>query len=195
MISRFALLVLSFLSLLNANQSAILDSIRTALHQPGGLILEIKIIHQQYGQDWIENATLSIDSSGNYLIETTDQVIQVLDRDIYTWNKSGQQVVIDQINPQDISILDILTGDFNLLEIDSVENSGQVQIISFNIISAEITGLIEIKSADYLPSKIILNYNADDGMTLRIESVEQLNENNRIPGIELIRKEIIDLRE
>jgi len=142
MISRFALLVLSFLSLLNANQSAILDSIRTALHQPGGLILEIKIIHQQYGQDWIENATLSIDSSGNYLIETTDQLIQVLDRDIYTWNKSGQQVVIDQINPQDISILDILTGDFNLLEIDSVENSGQVQIISFNIISAEITGLI-----------------------------------------------------
>ncbi len=195
MIKQAGLYIFCMTGLVFGNDKAIMDSLRTALYRPPGTMLEIRIEQQQYGQDWIEHAEMEIIAPGNYLLDTPEQQIKILDQDIFTWNKVSNQVVIDQVNRDEISILDFLSGDFELMDISKIQKSGKEMEILFNIPDNGISGLLTINSADYLPRKLEFYYSDDDRIILNIQSITTLPALTRFNDFDLEGKEIIDLRE
>ena len=195
MIKQAGLYIFCITGLVFGNDKAIMDSLRTALHKLPGTMMEIRIEHQQYGQDWIEHAEMEIIAPGNYLLDTPEQQIKVLGKDIFTWNKVSDQVVIDQVNRDDISILDFLSGDFELIDINKLKKSGKEMEVLFNIPDNGISGLLTINLADYLPRKLEFHYSEDDRIILNIQSITTLPALTRFIDFDLEGKEIIDLRE
>jgi len=182
-------------AVVSGQDTTLIDSIKAAIHRPPGHLLEIQIVHQQYNQNWIENATLEIIAPGRYLLDTPEQQIKVIDRELFTWNKMNDQVVIDQLSPDDISILDFLTGDFGLMEITQRHTSGRENEILFNIPANGISGSLSFNSTDYLPEKIKFDYGKDDHIVLNILKVRALPLPAGFTLFDLDGKEIIDLRE
>ncbi|MCK5330977.1 MAG: hypothetical protein KAK01_06200 [Candidatus Marinimicrobia bacterium] len=195
MIKQAGLYIFCMTGLVFGNDKAIMDSLRTALHRPPGTMMEIRIEQQQYGQDWIEHAEMEIIAPGNYLLDTPEQQVKVLGQDIFTWNKVSNQVVIDQVNRDEISILDFLSGDFELMDISKLQKSGKEMEILFNIPDNGISGLLTINLADYLPRKLEFYYSEDDRIILNIQSITTLPALTRFIDFDLEGKEIIDLRE
>jgi len=195
MIKQAGLYFFCLTGLVFGNDKAIMDSLRTALHRLPGTMMEIRIEQQQYGQDWIEYAEMEIIAPGNYLLDTPEQQIKVLGKDIFTWNKISDQVVIDQVNRGEISILDFLSGDFELMDISKLQKSGKEMEILFDIPDNGISGLLTINLADYLPRKLEFYYSEDDRIILNIQSITTLPALTRFIDFDLEGKEIIDLRE
>ncbi len=191
---QYSIFIIVF-SVVSGQDTTLTDSVKAAIQRLPGHLLEIQIVHQQYDQSWIENATLEIIAPGRYLLDTPDQQIKVIDRELFTWNKINDQIVIDKMSQDDISILDLLTGDFELMEIDQSNTSGHENEILFNIPANGISGSISFNSIDYLPGEIKFEYGKDDQVLLDILSVKVLQLPAAFTLFDLAGKEIIDLRE
>ncbi len=189
-------ITISFLfSGLFAQNLPALERTREALYQNNGKLIELEIVHQQYNQDWIETATMDIVGPGQYLLDMKDQLVKVSQTSIYTWNKATDQVLIDLIAEDDITIWDILTGDFQQLGIlEEIQTADNIKI-KFDYPALGLTGTLTVDTATSLPRNITLSYGANDTILLNIIKIEDLGVDSQFNTTEFIDKEIIDLRE
>ncbi|MFH1853537.1 MAG: hypothetical protein ABIA75_14450 [Candidatus Neomarinimicrobiota bacterium] len=192
---RVTLLFIGLLGTGLAADSAILDSVHSALYRQAGSLVDMEIIHRQYGQDWLDRAQMEIVGVGRYLLDTPEQLIKVDKTVIQTWNKGADQLIIDQVNPNEVSILNILTGDFSLIEVVKSRAISQVRRLEFRLPAAEISGEIVIGRQTNLPEEIIIFFTEDDRIRLLINKIEPLSEPSRFANWQYTGKDIIDLRE
>ncbi len=179
---------------LNASDFALLDSIRTALTTGGEMGLEIVITHRQYDVQYSDHGRLEIVGLNRYLLDLPDQQVKVLDETIMTWNKLTDQVVIDAIIPGDISIFDILSGDYSQIEVKNVKQDSSGYALDIDFTGNGIGGLIRIDK-DFHPQTIEIEYSANDQLEIRIEKISILKEPVMFHRFSTDGKEVIDFRE
>ena len=182
-----------FLSFLMGNHP-VLDSISTQLHSPQGVLMSLEIHQDQYGNEWIETANFEIVNDRQFIFQSRRQVLKVDGQVIYTFNPESKQVVVDQILPDEFSIIDLLRGDFEEIKVKKIENNSDSILLEFTINEMNISGSIMIQTESFIPEKLVLYYDENNQINVTINSYNELSANKIYDEFNLSEWEVIDLR-
>jgi len=159
-----------------------------------GRIFNISISQEQFGEQYNSTGTLYFLKNKKYVFDTHNQRISYDNDIITTINKSTKQIIYDKNIENDITVLDILSGTNDQLEItDSILEKDGFRI-SFYLNNWDMRGDIWTIPNTGEPKKIVLKIPGDENIILDINSSEITTKNN-IPEIDITKYEIIDLRE
>ncbi len=193
---RFLILIPVVLySFVGGQGSSVLEGIRAALYADTGWQIEFEVVHNQYDQYWVETATMEIVAPGQYLLDLAEQTVKVDQPTIYTWNKTTDQVLIDRMIPGDVTIWDILSGNFEQITVLNENQAGVTIKIEFEFPVAGLSGTLQVNSQTRLPEALELSYGEDDLIRLNILKYQLLEQHNHYRSFSTSNKEIIDLRE
>ena len=182
-----------FLSFLTGNHP-VLDSISTRLHTPRGVLMSLKIHQNQYGNEWIETANFEIVNERQFIFQSSYQVLKVDGQVIYTFNPESKQVVVDQILPDEFSIIDLLRGNFEEITVKKIENNSDSILLEFTINEMNISGSIMIQTESFIPEKLVLYYDENNQINVTINSFNELSANKIYDEFNISEWEVIDLR-
>ena len=182
-----------FLSFLMGNHP-VLDSISTQLHSPQGVLMSLEIHQDQYGNEWIETANFEIVNERQFIFQSSNQVLKVDGQVIYTFNPESKQVVVDQILPDEFSIIDLLRGDFEEIKVKKIENNSDSILLEFTINEMNISGSIMIQTESFIPEKLVLYYDENNQINVTINSYNKLSANKIYDEFNISEWEVIDLR-
>ena len=182
-----------FLSLLEASHP-VLDSISARLHTSQGVIMSLEIHQDQYGNEWIETANFEIVNERQFIFQSSYQVLKVDGQVIYTFNPESKQVVVDQILPDEFSIIDLLRGNFEEITVKKIENNSDSILLEFTINEMNISGSIMIQTESYIPEKLVLYYDENNQINVTINSFNELSANKIYDEFNISEWEVIDLR-
>ena len=182
-----------FLSFLTGNHP-VLDSISTRLHTPRGVLMSLKIHQDQYGNEWIETANFEIVNERQFIFQSSHQVLKVDGQVIYTFNPESKQVVVDQILPDEFSIIDLLRGNFEEITVKKIENNSDSILLEFTINEMNISGSIMIQTKSFIPEKLVLYYDENNQINVTINSFNELSANKIYDEFNISEWEVIDLR-
>ena len=183
-----------FLSFLTGNHP-VLDSISTRLHSPQGVLMSLEIHQDQYGNEWIETANFEIVNERQFIFQSSHQVLKVDGQVIYTFNPESKQVVVDQILPDEFSIIDLLRGNFEEITVKKIENNSDSILLEFTINEMNISGSIMIQTESYIPEKLVLYYDENNQINVTINSFNELSANKIYDEFNISEWEVIDLRD
>ena len=183
-----------FLSLLEASHP-VLDSISARLHTSQGVIMSLEIHQDQYGNEWIETANFEIVNERQFIFQSSYQVLKVDGQVIYTFNPESKQVVVDQILPDEFSIIDLLRGNFEEITVKKIENNSDSILLEFTINEMNISGSIMIQTESYIPEKLVLYYDENNQINVTINSFNELSANKIYDEFNISEWEVIDLRD
>ena len=159
-----------------------------------GRIFNISISQEQFGEQYNSTGTLYYLKNRKYVFDTHNQRISYDNDIITTINKSTKQIIYDKNIENDITVLDILSGTNDQLEItDSILEKDGFRT-SFNLNNWDMRGDIWTIPNTGEPKKIVLKIPGDENIILNIISSEITTKNN-IPEIDITKYEVIDLRE
>ena len=182
-----------FLSLLEASHP-VLDSISARLHTSQGVIMSLEIHQAQYGTEWIETANFEIVNERQFIFQSSHQVLKVDGQVIYTFNPESKQVVVDQILPDEFSIIDLLRGNFEEITVKKIENNSDSILLEFTINEMNISGSIMIQTESFIPEKLVLYYDENNQINVTINSFNELSANKIYDEFNISEWEVIDLR-
>ena len=182
-----------FLSFLMGNHP-VLDSISTQLHSPQGVLMSLEIHQDQYENEWIETANFEIVNDHQFIFQSPRQVLKVDGQVIYTFNPESKQVVVDQILPDEFSIIDLLRGNFEEIKVKKIENNSDSILLEFTINEMNISGSIMIQTESFIPEKLVLYYDENNQINVTINSYNELSANKIYDEFNLSEWEVIDLR-
>ncbi len=182
-----------FLSLLEASHP-VLDSISARLHTSQGVIMSLEIHQDQYGNEWIETANFEIVNERQFIFQSSHQVLKVDGQVIYTFNPESKQVVVDQILPDEFSIIDLLRGNFEEITVKKIENNSDSILLEFTINEMNISGSIMIQTESFIPEKLVLYYDENNQINVTINSFNELSANKIYDEFNISEWEVIDLR-
>ena len=182
-----------FLSFLMGNHP-VLDSISTQLHSPQGVLMSLEIHQDQYGNEWIETANFEIVNDRQFIFQSPRQVLKVDGQVIYTFNPESKQVVVDQILPDEFSIIDLLRGNFEEIKVKKIENNSDSILLEFTINEMNISGSIMIQTESFIPEKLVLYYDENNQINVTINSYNKLSANKIYDEFNISEWEVIDLR-
>ncbi len=182
-----------FLSLLEASHP-VLDSISARLHTSQGVIMSLEIHQDQYGNEWIETANFEIVNERQFIFQSSYQVLKVDGQVIYTFNPESKQVVVDQILPDEFSIIDLLRGNFEEITVKKIENNSDSILLEFTINEMNISGSIMIQTESFIPEKLVLYYDENNQINVTINSFNELSANKIYDEFNISEWEVIDLR-
>ena len=183
-----------FLSLLEASHP-VLDSISARLHTSQGVIMSLEIHQDQYGNEWIETANFEIVNERQFIFQSSYQVLKVDGQVIYTFNPESKQVVVDQILPDEFSIIDLLRGNFEEITVKKIENNSDSILLEFTINEMNISGSIMIQTESFIPEKLVLYYDENNQINVTINSFNELSANKIYDEFNISEWEVIDLRD
>ena len=182
-----------FLSFLMGNHP-VLDSISTQLHSTQGVLMSLEIHQDQYENEWIETANLEIVNDHQFIFQSPHQVLKIDGKVIYTFNLKSKQVVIDQILPDEFSIIDLLRGNFEEIKVKKIENNSDSILLEFTINEMNISGSIMIQTESFIPEKLVLYYDENNQINVTINSYNKLSSNKIYDEFNISEWEVIDLR-
>ena len=182
-----------FLSLLEASHP-VLDSISARLHTSQGVIMSLEIHQDQYGNEWIETANFEIVNERQFIFQSSHQVLKVDGQVIYTFNPESKQVVVDQILPDEFSIIDLLRGNFEEITVKKIENNSDSILLEFTINEMNISGSIMIQTESFIPERLVLYYDENNQINVTINSFNELSANKIYDEFNISEWEVIDLR-
>ena len=182
-----------FLSFLMGNHP-VLDSISTQLHSPQGVLMSLEIHQDQYENEWIETANFEIVNERQFIFQSSHQVLKVDGQVIYTFNPESKQVVVDQILPDEFSIIDLLRGNFEEITVKKIENNSDSILLEFTINEMNISGSIMIQTESFIPEKLVLYYDENNQINVTINSYNELSGNKIYDEFNISEWEVIDLR-
>ena len=182
-----------FLSFLMGNHP-VLDSISARLHSPQGVLMSLEIHQDQYGNEWIETANFEIVNDRQFIFQSPHQILKVDGQVIYTFNPESKQVVVDQILPDEFSIIDLLRGDFEEIKVKKIENNSDSILLEFTINEMNISGSIMIQTESFIPEKLVLYYDENNQINVTINSFNELSANKIYDEFNISEWEVIDLR-
>lgn len=182
-----------FLSFLMGNHP-VLDSMSARLHTSQGVLMSLEIHQDQYGNEWIETANFEIVNERQFIFQSPHQILKVDGQVIYTFNPESKQVVVDQVLPDEFSIIDLLRGDFEEITVKKIENNSDSILLEFTINEMNISGSIMIQTESFIPEKLVLYYDENNQINVTINSYNKLSSNKIYDEFNISEWEVIDLR-
>ena len=130
---------------------------------------------------------------GRYLLSFPNETIFVSQGIIKTWNKLNNQLIIDKLIEGDVTIFDLLTGDFKEVSFEGPKKNKNFIIVDFNIEMMGYSGYIKTKENGE-PIELKVKYGPNQFLLLTVKSfiVGNLKLINQFNPLNV---EIIDLRE
>ena len=129
-----------------------------------------------------------------FIFQSSYQVLKVDGQVIYTFNPESKQVVVDQILPDEFSIIDLLRGNFEEITVKNIENNPDSILLEFTINEMNISGSIMIQTESFIPEKLVLYYDENNQINVTINSFNELSANKIYDEFNISEWEVIDLR-
>ena len=158
------------------------------------IVLSIQIQQHQFGKQYDSTGKLYFINDEKYVYDTKNQRISYDSGSLETINKATKQVIYDRDIDNSLSIINLLSGRDNRIEITETILDKLGNKISFFLNDWDLEGDIWTVPSTGRPIKIKLVLAVDEYMILNIDSLE-IYPNVVIPEIEISGFEIIDLRE
>ena len=153
-------------------------------------------IEQQQGEEfWVGVISVEIIDKSKFILVAKDQIIKVDTDTIFTFTPSTKQVVVDYYFPDEFSILSLLSGNMEAVQVDKVQQRSSDVVVDFIIPEIETKGKIWIDSGTYYPSKINMEDDLENRTNIYIEAVLPLSSQNNYTKYTIDDWEVIDLRE
>ena len=169
------------------------DKLILAMNDSNGVAISVEIHQKQFESNSVEYGTIEIFKEKHYLLDTTSETVHVAGETIQTWNKVTGQLIIDQTIEGDMSIFNLITGDFKDVLFGTPIVGETIVAMDFDIPMMGYKGKLTL-SKNGQPKVIKIIYGPDQKVSLKVNKY-------RIGNLKLYHsfnpsvKEVIDLRE
>ena len=163
------------------------------MNHKDGISINVIIDQLQFDAKSFDSGDIEIIDKDNYLLSFPNETIFVSQDTIKTWNKLNNQLIIDQLIEGDITIFDLLTGDFKEVSFESPKKNRNFIIVDFNIEMMGYSGYIKTRDNGE-PIELKVKYGPNQFLLLKVKSFA-------VGNLKLIKEfnplnvEVIDLRE
>ena len=164
-----------------------------AMNYKHGVSINVNIEQMQFDLKSSDSAMIEIMDKDNYIIDSPNETVFVSEGIIKTWNKVNNQLIIDQLIEGDITIFDLLTGDFKDVLFVTPYQKGETIIVNFNIEMMGYSGFIKTK-VNGEPLELKVKYGPNQFLLLTVTNYIRGNL-KLINQFNPINAEIIDLRD
>lgn len=163
------------------------------MNHKDGISINVIIDQLQFDAKSFDSGDIEIIDKDNYLLSFPNETIFVSQGTIKTWNKLNNQLIIDQLIEGDITIFDLLTGDFKEVSFEAPKKNRNFIIVDFNIEMMGYSGYIKTRDNGE-PIELKVKYGPNQFLLLKVKSFA-------VGNLKLIKQfnplnvEVIDLRE
>ena len=163
------------------------------MNHEDGISINVSIDQLQFDAKSFDSGDIEIIDKDNYLLSFPNETIFVSQGTIKTWNKISNQLIIDQLIEGDITIFDLLTGDFKEVSFEDPKKNRNFIIVDFNIEMMGYSGYIKTRNNGE-PIELKVKYGPNQFLLLKVKSFA-------VGNLKLIKEfnplnvEVIDLRE
>ena len=163
------------------------------MNHKDGISINVIIDQLQFDAKSFDSGDIEIIDKDNYLLSFPNETIFVSQGTIKTWNKLNDQLIIDQLIEGDITIFDLLTGDFKEVSFEAPKKNRNFIIVDFNIEMMGYSGYIKTRDNGE-PIELKVKYGPNQFLLLKVKSFA-------VGNLKLIKEfnplnvEVIDLRE
>ena len=163
------------------------------MNHKDGISINVIIDQLQFDAKSFDSGDIEIIDKDNYLLSFPNETIFVSQGTIKTWNKLNNQLIIDQLIEGDITIFDLLTGDFKEVSFEAPKKNRNFIIVDFNIEMMGYSGYIKTRDNGE-PIELKVKYGPNQFLLLTVKSFA-------VGNLKLIKQfnplnvEVIDLRE
>ena len=163
------------------------------MNHKDGISINVIIDQLQFDAKSFDSGDIEIIDKDNYLLSFPNETIFVSQGTIKTWNKLNNQLIIDQLIEGDITIFDLLTGDFKEVSFEAPKKNRNFVIVDFNIEMMGYSGYIKTRENGE-PIELKVKYGPNQFLLLKVKSFA-------VGNLKLIKQfnplnvEVIDLRE
>ena len=163
------------------------------MNHEDGISINVSIDQLQFDAKSSDSGDIEIIDKDNYLLSFPNETIFVSQGTIKTWNKVNNQLIIDQLIEGDITIFDLLTGDFKEVSFKEPKKNKNFIIVDFNIEMLGYNGYIKTRENGE-PIELKVKYGPNQFLLLTVKSFT-------VGNLKLIKEfnplnvEVIDLRE
>ena len=164
-----------------------------AMNHDDGISINVKIEQMQFDAKSFDSGIIEIVDKGNYILDFLTETVFVSEGIIKTWNKVNNQLIIDKLIEGDVTIFDLLTGDFKDVLFETPYQKGGVILANFNIEMMGYSGYIKTKENGE-PIELKVKYGPDQFLLLTVTNYIKGNL-KLINQFNPLNAEIIDLRE
>ena len=163
------------------------------MNHKDGISINVIIDQLQFDAKSFDSGDIEIIDKDNYLLSFPNETIFVSQGTIKTWNKLNNQLIIDQLIEGDITIFDLLTGDFKEVSFESPKKNRNFIIVDFNIEMMGYSGYIKTRDNGE-PIELKVKYGPNQFLLLKVKSFAVGNL-KLIQEFNPLNVEVIDLRE
>ena len=163
------------------------------MNHKDGISINVIIDQLQFDAKSFDSGDIEIIDKDNYLLSFPNETIFVSQGTIKTWNKLNNQLIIDQLIEGDITIFDLLTGDFKEVSFEAPKKNRNFTLVDFNIEMMGYSGYIKTRDNGE-PIELKVKYGPNQFLLLKVKSFA-------VGNLKLIKEfnplnvEVIDLRE
>ena len=164
-----------------------------AMNHEEGISINVSIEQLQFDEKSSNSGIIEIIDKDNYILSFSNETIFVSNGIIKTWNKVNNQLIIDKLIEGDITIFDLLTGDFKDVSFDIPKKIRNLTVVNFNIEMMGYSGYIKTKENGQ-PVELKVKYGPNQFLLLTVTNYI-LGNLKLIKQFNPLNAEIIDLRE
>ena len=164
-----------------------------AMNHEDGISINVIIEQLQFDEKSSNSGIIEIIDKDNYILSFSNETIFVSKGIIKTWNKVNNQLIIDKLIEGDITIFDLLTGDFKDVSFDIPKKIRNLTVVNFNIEMMGYSGYIKTKENGQ-PVELKVKYGPNQFLLLTVTNYI-LGNLKLIKQFNPLNAEIIDLRE
>ncbi len=169
------------------------DKFIAAMNDSSGVSISVEIHQKQFESSSVERGTIEILKEKHYVLDTASETVHVAGDTIQTWNKVTNQLIIDQTIEGDISIFDLITGDFRDVEFGPPIIGENLVAMDFDIAIMGYKGKITLLKNGQ-PKVIKIIYGPDQNISLKVNSYRK-GDLKLYHSFNPTAAEVIDLRE
>ena len=163
------------------------------MNHDDGISINVKIEQLQFDSKSFDSGIIEIMDKDNYILSFPNETVFISQGIIKTWNKVNNQLIIDKLIEGDITIFDLLTGDFKDVSFDIPKKIRNLTVVNFNIEMMGYSGYIKTKENGQ-PVELKVKYGPNQFLLLTVTNYI-LGNLKLIKQFNPLNAEIIDLRE
>ena len=158
-----------------------------------GISINVKIEQLQFDTKSFDSGIIEIMNKDNYILSFPNETVFISQGIIKTWNKVNNQLIIDKLIEGDITIFDLLTGEFKDVSFETPKKIRNLTMVNFNIEMMGYSGYIKTKENGE-PVELKVKYGPNQFLLLTVTkyTIGNLKLINRFNPLNA---EIIDHRE
>ena len=163
------------------------------MNHDDGISINVKIEQLQFDSKSFDLGIIEIIDKDNYILSFPNETVFISQGIIKTWNKVNNQLIIDKLIEGDITIFDLLTGEFKDVSFETPKKIRNLTMVNFNIEMMGYSGYIKTKENGE-PVELKVKYGPNQFLLLTVTkyTIGNLKLINRFNPLNA---EIIDLRE